>query len=436
MTPNPDGHSTRDARRRALRAGTGALALSLLAAGCAGGGDATPTASGAATVGPITAPTVSPSASVGVPLVFTLHPNFFPAKQAEAKDIPWDQVGPGWFLVDSHQHVALDLSGPDEVLAPEAVGGLSLVSPDGDWYAARSFAGTGAAFAVHWAADGVWLMKNVNVNSEARFGDIVSVKLATGATADVASHEWGYYSYASAAGGVTVAGGYSNSPDEYHLLNSSGAVDPSCTQLTGVVYGDLRTVLSPDGQRVVCWGERRTDQRTDVGFLDLRNPSAATYVDVFKQEFWQYQNLGWLSADVLLFARGDDYGKQDAYFTYDLSTQKVADFALPFAPPAGHRVEAFDYASQVFFTSDWGSDVIGMFRANGGPIATVAAGCTDSHYIVARWALSGGFALVSCGWSAGGDATLVNLATGEVVGSWAFAPGLDVRAYGYPEHTQ
>jgi hypothetical protein len=433
MTPNPDRPSTRNGLCRGLRAGTGALALSLLAAGCTGGGDASPTGSGAATVGASTAPTVSSSASVDVPPVLTLHKDFFPVPQADAKDIPWDQVGPGWFLVDAHQHVELDLSGPDEVRAPEAVGGLSLVSPDGEWYAARSFAGTEAADSVHWAADGGWLLKNVDVSSEGRGGDIVRVDLATGTTADVATNEWGYYSYASAAGGVTVGGGSADVQDGYHLHNTSGAADPSCIQPAGIRYGDLRTVLAPDGQRVACWTERRTDERTDVGFLDLRNPSTATYVDIFRLGFWRYESLGWLSNDTFLLARLDDDHKQEAYFSYDLSTQKITDFALPFKPPGDQGVEAFDYASQVFFTSDWGSDSIGMYRANGDPIATVTAGCPDES-VIASWALSGEMALVSCGLSAGGDATLVNLETGNVVGTWAYDPGLEVRAYGYPQH--
>jgi hypothetical protein len=407
----------------------GALALCLLAAGCAGGGDdASPTRSGGATVSP-----GASSTPVDVPPVFTLHKDFFPVPQADAADIPWDEVGPGWFLVDAHQYVELDLDSASEVRAPEALGGLSLVSPDGEWFAARAFAGTGAAFSVHWSADGAWLMKNVDVNSEARGGDIVSVNLATGATADVAANEWGYYSYASAAGGVVVGGGDADIQDGYHLHNSIGAADPSCTQPAGIGYGDLRTVLAPDGQRVVCWGERQTDQKTDVGYLDLRTPSVATYVDVFRLEFWRYESLGWLSDDAFLLARLDDDHKQEAYFSYDLSTQRITDFALPFTRSGAQRVEAFDYSSQVFFTSDTASDSIGMYRANGDPIVNVAAGCSDG-YSVPSWALSGGMVLVSCGWWEGGDATLVNLATGNVVGSWAYSPGLEVLAYGYPGH--
>ncbi len=420
--------------KRAIRVAAGVLGVTLLSAGCAGGGDATPSDTGSATVGSVTAPPVTPSASAVPPPVLTVHDDFFPIPQADATDIPWDEVGPGWFLVDAHEHVDLDFSESMEIKAPEAIGGLSLVSPEGEWFAARSLAGTEAADSAYWGADGAWLLTNVNVNSEARIGDLVSVNLATGASTQVETDDWGYYSYASAADGVTVAGDYDPNPSGYRLYHASGTSDPHCTQRTGVFRGDLRAVVSPDGRRLVCWGERRADQRTDVGFLDVRKPSKGTFVDVFTHEFWRYENLGWLSDEVFLFARDDGYGEQEAYFSYDLSTRKVADFSLPFALPAGQRVEAYDFASQVFFVSSRGGDSVGLFRANGDPIATVAAGCSEHEYSVADWALSGEMVMVSCGWWAGGDVTLVNLATGAVVGTWPFDPGLDVRAYGYPEH--
>ena len=437
MTLNPDGHFTRDALRRALHAGTGALALSLLAAGCSGGGDASPTASGAATTGPITAPTVSSSASVDIPLVFTLHPNFFPAKQAEAKDIPWDQVGPGWFLVDSRVRANDDFLNEDGFgRMPEAVGGLSLVSPDGQWYAARSFAGTGAAFSLHWAADGVWLMTAADESIEEVYGDIVRVDLKTGVKSSVANGQVEAFAYAGAADGITLVSDYSQeAATDYLVYGPGGVANTTCALRT--VFGEIRFLIAPDGTRVGCWGFR-SDNKTDVGVLDLRTPSTIDNLDVFSRDAYSYEILGWVSDDTFLLARSGADGSQEAFFAYDVSTRTIADFPLPFALGADDWVQAFDFTTQVFVSSG-STDGLQVHRADGTLVATVPAGCrghggwTSNNRELGGWTLSGDRLLAFCGDEE--RLVMINLATDAVVGTWESGAGLDVRTYGYPEHT-
>ncbi len=430
MTLNPDRLSTRDGPRRGLRAGAGALALSLLAAGCGGGGDATPTGSGAATGDPITAPTVSSSAPVDVPLVLTLHDDFFPVPQAGARDIPWDEVGPGWFLVDSHARANNDFLDEDGFgRMPEAVGGLSLVSPDGQWYAARSFAGTGAAFSLHWAADGVWLMTSADESIEEVTGDIVRVDLKTGMQQSVATRQVDDFAYTGAVDGITLVADYSQEAvTDYLVYGPGGVVGTECALHT--VFGEIRSLIFPDGTRVGCWGFR-SDDKTDVGVLDLRTPSAIDHLDVFSRDGYSYQILGWESADTFLLARLDANGGQEAFFAYSVSTRKIADFPLPFALGADRQVDVFDNESQVFVSTDRGSDSIDLFRANGEKIATVAGGCAYAG--TPSWTLSGTHLLAFCPWE-GGPATMINLETGDVVGTWTAGTGIEVRAYGYPQH--
>lgn len=433
MTLNPDGPFTREALRRALRAGPGALALSLLAAGCAGGADSSPTGSDGATVGPIAAPTVSPSIPVDVPLVLTLHPNFFPAKQADAKAIPWDEVGPGWFLVDSHQQLDVDYGDEGVVPMSEAVGGLSLVSPEGDWYAARSFAGTGAAFSVHWAADGVWLMTGVDAYFDGYEGDLVRLDLATGVSVGIATDQWLESDYVGASGGVTLVQGFSQEfGGPYGVYTSAGAASVAdCRwQMSVMLRGDFRVALAPDGRTVVCW-RGRIDGKTDIGTLDLGSPSAATYLDVFRLDPWQYEQLGWLSDDTFLLARLNDNGAVEAYFAYNVVSRTIEDFALPFTPGTGQMVEAFDYESQVYISSYGQSDSIDLHRANGEKIATAGGGCADGW--APSWSLSGTSLLTTCPW-AGGAVTLIDLETGNVVGTWPYGSELAVLADGYPQH--
>jgi hypothetical protein len=431
MTLTPNESFAQHGLRRALRAGTGALALSLLAAGCSGGaGGASQTGSGVATA----APTTSSSAPVDVPLVVTVHDGFFPIPQADAKVIPWDKVGPGWFLVDSHASTEVQLNDSgDPAPIPEAVGGLSLVSPEGQWFAARSYAGTGASNSLHWAPNGVWLMTSAMQSIEDVSGDVVRVDLATGARTSVSKGDFENRAYTSAVGGVTVVDGYSqDAVGPFIVYGASGAASPACVQNVRRDQGDLRSFLAPDGLRVVCWGSR-SDNKTDVEVVNVQNPTTMTKVDTFRLDPYSYYQLGWLAPDTFLMARVDAASQKDTFFAYDVSTKKIADYALPFAPDAGQRLGAHDYAAKVFITSDSSSDTLEVYRDTGEKIATVAAGCADGG--ASTWALSGANMLVTCQWAAG-QVTIVNLETGATVGTWADPPGRELQAYGYPQHAK
>ena len=389
-------------------------------------------------MGPITAPTVSPSAPIDVPLVFTLQKDFFPVPHADAADIPWDEVGPGWFLVDSHTQSDTDDFGGDGVVRlPEAVGGLSLVSPEGEWYAARSFAGTGAAFSVHWAADGVWLMTAADATPDDVRGDIARLDLKTGERASVATRQVDGFAYAGAADGISLVADYSqDSSTGYVVYGPDGVARTDCG-LPTTVHGEMRFLISPDGTRVGCWGFR-SDNKTDVGVLDLRTPSTLDHLDVFSRDANSYEILGWTSDDTFLLARSDAEGNQEAFFGYDVATRKIADFTLPFSLGADDWVQAFDYATQVFVSSG-STDGLQVHRADGTLVATVPAGCgghggwTWNNRRLGGWTLSGDRLLAFCGEEE--RLVMVNLATDAIVGTWESGASLDVRTYGYPEHS-
>jgi hypothetical protein len=88
-------------RARWVRGGgpvlVGAVAVGLTLAGCSGGGGASDgpssdpgaTASANPAISAAPAPTPSPAPS-----------GFLPVDSLGASEIPWDEVGPGWFLVD------------------------------------------------------------------------------------------------------------------------------------------------------------------------------------------------------------------------------------------------------------------------------------------------------------------------------------------------
>lgn len=421
MTLTPNCTFAQGGLRRGLRAGTGVLALLLLAAGCAGGGgDASPTAAGA-------------SASADVPLVLALRDGFFPVPQADAKDIPWDEVGPGWFLVDAHApDQTAWTNDQEEQPIPEAVGGLSLVSPDGQWFAARSFAGTGASRSLHWAPDGVWLLTATVEFRDGVQGDVVRVDLTTGASTNVSTGDNENRAYTSAAGGVTVVdGARQDVVGPYTVYGATGVASPDCVQSVRRDQGDLRSFVAPDGLRLVCWGWR-SDNKTDVDVVNVQNPTALTRVDTFRLDPYSYVQLGWLSPETFLMARLGDAGQGDSLFAYDLSAQKISDYALPFTPDAGHQLGTYDYASKVFVTSDWIGGALGIYREDGEKIATVDAGCGEGGG--PTWALSGADMLVSCLWGEG-NVTMLNLETGAIVGTWTDAPGREIHAYGYPAHT-
>lgn len=350
-------------------AGLAAVAAVAAAAFALGGCGATPT------------PTASPVASVtGDSGLGPSTPplGYVPALSWPTSVIPWSDVGPGWFLVSWSQR--------DEHLWWTArPSGLSLLSPEGEWYVAATLNFPPRYVIDSWFGEGVGVYTYTGENEAEFLGDRSIVSLATGASS-VVLHDVPYAVWWRVISSDTVL-------DEWH--NGEG-VDISIVHDDGAMLRLCRAdgpipIVSPDLETLVCFGSISTGaggSKTAILVASLADGAPAVAIDSFRLTPSEYSFNGWLDDRTFLLSRAADEGTGKAYFSYEIDTTSASEFDLPFA--GGDQVW-FDGASQTF------TDVSGarrFFTRDGAPI-DVDVCAADETAGDASW--SGGRALLTCG---------------------------------------
>ncbi len=402
-------------RARWVRGGgpvfVGAVAVAVTLTGCSGGGGASD--------GPSSGPSSTASGNPAISASAALKPSpapsgFLPVDSLGASEIPWDEVGPGWFLVDWAEHDAVwgeDANGNPTVSPADA--SVSLLSPDGTWYAAASLAATGSDKTVGWLGDTVAILRTTEPEFSISYGDASALDLRTGASRKLVS------GVDSVAWRVFLAGG---------ILTSTGLADEESAAVSwydasltehSVCVRVLRNSVAPDAKRVACLGfddnAGTGDDQTEILVGTLGSGAEAQVVDTFRLDPYQYELAGWLDGDTFVVARAAQPGetKGTTYYSYNIVTRKVADFALPFPASAPTAWDvSFDWATQTY--ADMGDDGLSFFAADGAPIVEVP--CAGGS----MWpgaVYSGTVALVKCDTSANSGSgnvtiTLVDLQNG------------------------
>ncbi len=343
---------------------------------------------------------------------------YLPVDSFGASEIPWDEVGPGWFLVEWLEHPAI--YGNSQVpLAPPDLS-ATLLAPDGTWYAAASLGGAGAEYTTFWLGDtlAMFHIDGVADGYDAGYiGHDVLVSLRDGSTRALSSDVY-LGIVALAKDGSLVSAQFSEGGGgQYLRVDSAFNSTPLCG--AGLQFAGS---LSPDGVRFVCLGDDPAGSRgTIVSVSNVTGTGGTTVIDTFKSYPDSYSILGWFDADTFLLRRWAISESPDAYFTYNISTRKISEYALPV--PLRPWVD-FDTASQTFATRDYYSKVdtgVTFFSKSGDEVAHSACGSQAS----ATYEASGFLALVTCrinvpgDWSTGTSVlSLIDLKSGEVVGTW------------------
>jgi hypothetical protein len=266
--------SAREAKPKARRSAVGVLLVGVLVAACGGNAPrATPTptapASSSMSVASASATTASapPAPSAGATSAAgtttgsssaVASPVGLAAGQVGTRaQVPWDQVGPGWFLVQSDSAA---YSQPVST-APAPTGGsaiLSLVSPDGARYVITTWPGLGAGSApmnlaglAAWSGDGRHALL-----SEGQ-GIAIEMDLTTGARHQISVPQLSTIGFTSPTGANLVAVQNIVAPDgswtgqRLVRLDLNGRPQVQLAQVDRV---SMRWLYSPDGAAVYLNG--------------------------------------------------------------------------------------------------------------------------------------------------------------------------------------
>lgn len=432
-----------------LITGGGAVAAGIgVAAALIVGGDGEATAGPASGSSPTASPALTTSESSTLPEPSPAAVGAFPVPAYPASAVPWDEVGPGWFLVDWVEAGVTD-------------GTNVLVGPDGSVYATGANWDRTRSWAMDWVSGGLAIFRNTMPDSEEyggewATGDISIVNLQSGAVQAYATD-------------IDEPGWQWETSDGTYIGNMSGGdgTEATATQngtsLGWYCWGYGRTDLSPGGGRLVCL-QGRDDGRTDVVLAGTTGPSSESVIDTFSRGVFDYSIAGWLDAETFLLSRPeqgthDDFivwegnqgfaevpaGDGAAYFAYDVETRTIADFTLPFAGAYGD----VDYYSRSDVYAAWSMDTVRLdparvdfFSGAGAAIASVDCAAipgTSGHQSVE---VSGRRALVTCGLLLEGGTSdvatlvLVDLDDGTTVALGpvnAQASSVGIHAFPYPE---
>jgi hypothetical protein len=250
---------------------------------------------------------------------------------------------------------------------------VSLLAPDLTVYAGPSLAAAGADWTVFWRGDSVAVFDATSVTESTDFvGNTSLVSLRDGSARQVIANGLSPGWFAIAADGSPIGAHWweGGGGGDFYRYDSAFAA----TQVSPDVYL-LDASLSPDGERLVYLGAGPVDMlHTTVWVSDLGDSTEPAAIDTLREAPSSYSIVGWLDPDTLLLHRREGGPLVAAgYFSYNITTREIADFALPFVAAGWVR---FDWASQTFSDSVSADNqtpvgAAHFYEADGQPIASV-----------------------------------------------------------------
>jgi hypothetical protein len=398
--------------------------------------------------------TSSPTPSASEPEIEpAIVEGFAPVPQLPASEIPWGEVGPGWFVVDystSEEPIVDDIG--EWYAYPQGEGGISLVSPDGQWYAAAEFSALGTGPVQGFDGSNLWMARALSVDGEAtyyqsalfdlRTGEVVADEVLTAGA--LAPFELGRaldYAWVGDGLGTGVAG-----------VDVDGM--GNCSQAGAGFWGweaqDMSFLYSPanDGQ-LVCFGPFSYGDTADVTLVDVANVSDSEKINTFSRGAEQYAFVGWIDEDNFFFART---GREAApvMFRYDLRDDEIIEIDLPMYDDVeggwgyddGDQVHGlFDRVSQrhvivreEILGEHEARATVSLFTADGSPAGNVALEYFPVQGTRAfSYRASGGRMLVTT--VDPGLVAMYDLADGSLVGEWQVEGDFDgVGVFDAPEN--
>ena len=358
------------------------------------------------------------------PAIAEIQPGFFEVESFPASAIPWGDTEPGWFLV---QWGDTEIGRRD----PATPRSLSILSPEGEWYALAEFDDIGLINPQVWYQNtllGWFEVDNDNphkLETEVSTFDFRKSKI-------VDTHE----KVSMTAGFPPLAEGLLVETwlevEDFVIAYSHYFDGEVSTELCRAPNG--RSGISPSGTRMVCLEEAAgAANHTEVVLVEFDgNNSTREVIDSIRLQPVNYLVFGWLSDSEFVFQRFDE-GTYD-YFLYNVEDGTLVDYV----PPVRSEIASGDWVGirrGVYIHRTSGG--FEFTAIDGSPLATVL--CTNTAPQASLAAASGSTVLVECAkaYNAEGSIVLttVDLVTGEthvVADVWAEADR-DIERI-YPHH--
>jgi len=251
-------------------------------------------------------------------------------------DIPWLEVGPGWFVVvydadPDDNSVVNDAWARHE----EAVlsGAVMLVSPTGDLYYVDRLDGRGRGEPIAWTSDGLVIVED-HVSSVDRDEHtyLSTLSLTTGersakvgvpySTRLIRAYPDGQLlvsadrTNSSSLRGLYLLGGSFEVKHRYVTVNNVSPTLHSCTP------------PSSDGTMFACL-VRSADGKSDIWKFDVATGKGAK-IDEFRLDPDHYYLLSWWDEQSFAFIRYDADWTESTTSTYNVVTKKVHDVTVRF----------------------------------------------------------------------------------------------------------
>jgi hypothetical protein len=390
---------------------------------------------------------VEPSPSVQTPgPVGTLIEGFAPVPQLPAEEIPWDEVGPGWFAVGYYNAVEFPhLEVMESVALSQREGGVSLVAPDGTWYAARDVADLGAGSPLLWDGDNVFMGTRVEAGDDTWYYDINIVDLLTG---DSVGGEVGVpWEYGIGIGNGRALSFWWNALGPINGVagvvsaEAGGCFEAEARGSSGWRSTDMSHLYMPDaGGSLVCFGPAEGDpSRTSITLVDVGEVANSRVVGDLPMTSDRYSFVGWINSDQFMFAQTQrSLPGAEQIFRFDLADGSATPMDLPLYEDvkSSSAQGFFDHVSQRHVisyasyqdTTEWD---VALYELDGTPVGSFAGECLGGAGLgdEVRVKVSGERLVIFC--DNPGYILMFDLASGDPIGEWQIGTGREVQIDGH-----
>lgn len=250
---------------------------------------------------------------------------YAPVPQLPAEAIPWAKVGPGWFMVDFGGTVTWPTPELGRTFpAPQLDGGLSLVAPDGTWYALTTLAQLGPGLPVAW--DNGSLSLETAVIPQDGFNESQLTVVTLPERTELLTTEFVPFELAAPLGnGRSLVTGYGGGGMHVGVVGPGPSEQGGCADAGLAAWEPARDFMSyrfspGDQGRIVCFVSDESGQAgSEVVTMEIDDAASARSVATFSNDPWRYSLLGWIDNDRFYFGReAPDERSIEQVFTFDL----------------------------------------------------------------------------------------------------------------------
>jgi hypothetical protein len=333
-------------------------------------------------------------------------------------------VGAGWFVVDYATGESPNVDDTGWIPYPDVEGGVSLVSPNGTWYAAVEHDSLGAGPVGAWDGANLWMLREATTNFESIQSTAELFNMAEGSTTAVPGESSGRLAPFAPGRALYYAWGGGG------LVNSLSAVDKTeqmggCSDIESGFWGweaqDMSFLYNPaQGGAIVCFGPSGRGSGTSVQHVRITILNDTVVINEFSRSPDQYAFAGWIDEYRFFFARTG--GATPVMFEYDLRDDSITEVDLPIYDDVNgwNTTGYFDRASQrhVIAARDEEGWVVNLTDEAGAQVASLAGACGGAfdQYSRADVRVSGGRMMVAC--AVPGYVEMYDLADGSKLGHW------------------